>query len=71
MKSDNHIAKTVELCGGSLIAVIVGVWFTIIFGILPKEIGSYPAQKQGDGTLMPLNRTIYKVHPFTQTIIYW
>ena len=31
----------------------------------------YPVMKTDRGVLVPLNRSIYKVFPETQTVIYW
>ncbi len=56
-------------------AVIIGIFFFFLFCvspvILPSEIGSYPAKKMPDNSLMPLNRTIYKISPMSDTIVYW
>ena len=59
----------------SIVAVFLSLIFIFFFfvwpAILPSQIGSYPAQKHPDQSLMPLNRTVYKVNPLLHTIIYW
>jgi len=63
--------QTVEEVGAILIVILIFFYFFIWPEVLPSQIGSYPAQKQLDQSLMPLNRTIYKVNPLLHTIIYW
>jgi hypothetical protein len=56
----------------SVLGFFLGVFlFDIVPNFFPTQIVSYPARRLADGTLMPLNRTTYKVNPLMQTIIYW
>jgi len=63
--------KAVENIGAIFLGLILFFFFFIRPDTLPSQIGSYPAQKQPDQSLMPLNRTVYKVNPLLHTIIYW
>jgi len=71
MENEKRITTAVETIG----AVFIAFFFIFLFVVWPdifgEQIGSYPAMRQADGTLIPLNRTIYKVNPLMQTIIYW
>lgn len=71
MKNGKLINHNIETIGGIIVGAIFIFYFFIFPEITPKTIGSYPVQRQADGTLLSLNRTIYKVSPFMQTIIYW
>ena len=71
MENGKLINRNIETVGAIIIAAIFLFWIFLFPEITPKKIGSYPAQRLTDGTLMPLNRTIYKVNPLMQTIIYW
>ena len=71
MENEKHTKQIVETSAGVFFAAIFIFSFFFWPAIFPTPIGSYPAQRLTDGTLMPLNRTIYKVNPLMQTIIYW
>ena len=71
MENGKLISRNIETVGAIIIAAIFLFWIFLFPEITPKKIGSYPAQRLTDGTLMPLNRTIYKVNPLMHTIIYW
>lgn len=71
MENVKRITTTVETIGAVFIAFFFIFWFVVWPDIFGEQIGSYPAMRQADGNLIPLNRTIYKVNPLMQTIIYW
>jgi len=71
MENGKLINRNIETVGAIIIATIFLFWFFLFPEIKSEQIGSYPVQRQVDGTLIPLNRTIYKVNPLMQTIIYW
>lgn len=71
MENGKHTKQIVETIVAVFFAAILIFWFFVWPAIFPTPIGSYPVQRQEDGTLIPLNRTIYKVNPLMQTIIYW
>lgn len=71
MANKGSTKQTVENVGAIFIGILIFFYFFIWPEVLPSQIGSYPAQKQLDQSLMPLNRTIYKVNPLLHTIIYW
>lgn len=65
------INNNVETYGGIIFGAILIFLLFLFPEITPKEIGSYPVQRQANGDMVPMNRTIYKISPFLQTIIYW
>lgn len=69
--SDGEDSKTAETIGAAFLALIIFFLLFIRPEILPSQIGSYPAQKQPDQSLITLNRTVYKVNPLLHTVIYW
>ena len=71
MENEKLINHNIETIGGIIIAAFFIFFFFLFPEITPKQIGSYPVQRQADGTLIPLNRTIYKVNPLMHTIVYW
>ena len=74
MKGTNNekgTAQTVETIGAVFLVAVVIFFFGVWPSIFGEQIVDYPAQRLEDGTLIPLNRTIYKVNPLMQTIIYW
>jgi len=71
MENEKHVVRAVENVSVVFIATILFFWFIIWPDIFGEQIGSYPAQRLANGTLMPLNRTIYQVNPLMQTIVYW
>ena len=71
MANEESSKKTVESIGAVFIGIIIFLYFFILPDVLPSQIGSYPAQRQSDQSLIPLNRTVYKVNPLLHTIIYW
>ena len=71
MENTRSINNNITSVGGIVLGGLF-IWFFFLYPeITSKKIGGYPVKKQADGTLIPLKRTIYKVHPFMQTIIYW
>ena len=71
---EEHITVAIQELAGTLVGIFfMSIFFYVFFVILlnPSEVGSYPARKQPDGSLVPLNRTVYKVDPRSDTIIYW
>ncbi|MFC1764084.1 hypothetical protein ACFL6U_18670 [Planctomycetota bacterium] len=71
MQKIKHARRRTVTFFAFLTGVLIVLAWHMISVILPSTIGSYPAQKLENGDLRPLNRTIYKVNPFTQTVIYW
>lgn len=71
MENEKRFTKDVQTIGAVFIAAVVIFFFVVWPNTFGEQIGDYPAQRLADGTLIPLNRTIYKVNPLMQTIIYW
>jgi hypothetical protein len=66
------MAKVKSSNSGAIFLILILFFFFLVWpDILPSQIGSYPTQRQPDQSLIPLNRTIYKVNPLLHTIIYW
>lgn len=70
-ENTKRITLTSKNVGIIFIAAVVFFRIFIWADISSKQIGSYPAQRLADGTVITLNRTIYKVNPLVQTVIYW
>lgn len=70
-ENTKRITQAVEGVGVVFIAAVLFFWMFGWADISSKQIGSYPTQRLADGTVIPLNRTIYKVNPFVHTVIYW
>ncbi|HBG27596.1 MAG: hypothetical protein A2Y10_15840 [Planctomycetes bacterium GWF2_41_51] len=71
MENSKTVIRPTENIGFILILIAILFYFFIMPDIVPQEVTSYPAQKLENGKLLPLNKTVYKVNPFMQTIIYW
>ncbi len=63
--------EVVETIIAVFLVSILTFFFFVRPDVLPSQIVSYSAQRQPDQSLMPLNRTVYKVNPLLHTIIYW
>ncbi|MCX5637391.1 MAG: hypothetical protein NTX52_06830 [Planctomycetota bacterium] len=71
MSNGKGSKNAVENVGAIFLGLIFFFFIFIWTDILPSQIGSYPVRKQPDQSLIPLNRTVYKVNPMLHTIIYW
>lgn len=72
MENEKRTTEAVGVLAVFILCFFLGVFlFDIVPNFFPTQIVSYPARRLADGTLMPLNRTTYKVNPLMQTIIYW
>ena len=54
-----------------VLLVLLGIIIGLLWSADGCQITSYSAWKGEDGEWIPLNRTVYKVNPAEQTIIYW
>ena len=71
MANEESTKRTAETIGAIFVGMLFTFYFIIWPEVFPSQIGSYPAQRQPDQSLIPLNRTVYKVNPLSHTIIYW
>jgi hypothetical protein len=71
MKNEKRNTQAVGIIEGVLIFFLLVFLFDVGPDLLPTQIVSYPASRLADGTLLPMNRTTYKVNPLMQTIVYW
>ncbi len=53
----------------TLVAILFFVW--PVFDVIGNRVTVYPIWKTNEGTLVPANRSVYKVFPETQTVIHW
>jgi len=54
------------------VALVSGLFFAWpVVDAVRNQVTVYPVMTTDQGTLVPLNRSVYKVFPDTQTVIHW
>jgi len=54
------------------VALVSGLFFAWpALDVAKNQVTVYPVMMTAQGTLVPLNRSVYKVFPETQTVIHW
>ena len=71
MNNENRVIKALGELGVALIVLSACFWRFVVVPEVCPSIGSYPTKKNASGNDTPLNRTIYKIYPLTQAIVYW